>query len=172
MDIIRGRLKSCRNEERINRKGKEVIRRVAVFPYCSSVHNHVEQLFRRVAIKTLFCPTRKIGQMMQPVKDPLGLAFPAVYRILCSCCVGKTGRSIEVRCKEHRWYLRLGWEQKSALASQGRATGCKILFDKTKRLFQSSSCAAFTRVIAILHLCHTGYWNNVCKVLWNTNSAM
>lgn len=43
-----------------------------------------------------------------------------------------------MRFKEHQWYLRLGQEEKSALANHGWATGYTILLHE-KKLCQSTS---------------------------------
>ena len=72
---------------------------------------------------------------MQPVKDILGLGVPSVYEIPCSCgltYIGQTGRSTEIRCREHQHYLRLGQEEKSALVKHAWETGSRIYFNETK----------------------------------------
>jgi hypothetical protein len=44
---------------------------------------------------------------------------PSVYRIPCECnrvYVGQTGRSVDIRLKEHQLYIRLEHPDKSAVA--------------------------------------------------------
>lgn len=78
--IIRGRweTKPWGEEE-------EVIKPVAMLPYCSTIVGRLEHLLCRINIKTVFCPLTKISQMMALVKNPLGLNVPGVDQIPCAC---------------------------------------------------------------------------------------
>jgi hypothetical protein len=54
-----------------------------------------------------------------PVKDHLGLRTPGVYRISCECgrvYIGQTGRSVDMRLKQHQRHIRLEHPDKSAVA--------------------------------------------------------
>jgi len=54
-----------------------------------------------------------------PVKDALGLRMPAVYSIACECgkvYIEQSGRSIQIRIKEHNRHIRLAQTDKSAVA--------------------------------------------------------
>ena len=67
----------------------------------------------------LACCPRKISNFFCPGKDNLGLRTPGVYSIPCKCgqvYIGKTGRSIETRIKEHHRYIQLGHPNKSVVA--------------------------------------------------------
>jgi hypothetical protein len=62
---------------------------------------------------------RKISNFFCPIKDSLGLRTPGMYSIPCKCgqvYIGKPGRSIETRIKEHHWYIQLGHPNKSVVA--------------------------------------------------------
>lgn len=54
----------------------EEIRGVAVIPYWSTVSGWIRRMFRRVDIKTVFCALVKECQLLNPVKNPLGLSVP------------------------------------------------------------------------------------------------
>lgn len=71
---------------------------------------------------------------MMPVKDPLGLDVPGVYKVPCrcgACYVGQTGRTINFRVSEHCRPVRLGNTEKSVLAHHCWLTGHQIQFNKT-----------------------------------------
>jgi hypothetical protein len=61
----------------------------------------------------------KLSSLLRPVKDHLGLRTPGVYRIPCECgrvYIGLTGRSVDIRIKEHQRHIRLEHPDKSAVA--------------------------------------------------------
>jgi predicted GIY-YIG superfamily endonuclease len=61
----------------------------------------------------------KLSSLLRPVKDHLGLRTPGVYRIPCECgrvYIGQTGRSMDIRLKEHQRHIRLEHPDKSAIA--------------------------------------------------------
>lgn len=51
----------------------------------------------------------------------------------------KQGEALQFDVKEHQWYLRLGEEEKSVLASHEWAMGHSILLKETKKQFQFAS---------------------------------
>jgi len=70
-------------------------------------------------IKGVAIPSRKIASQLPPVKDAIGLKTPGIYRIPCECgkvYIGKSGRSIHLRIKEHDRHIRLAQTDKSAVA--------------------------------------------------------
>jgi hypothetical protein len=70
-------------------------------------------------IKSVTLPPRKIFSHLPPVKDALGLRTPGIYSIPCDCCrvyVGQSGRSVQLRIKEHNRHVRLAQPDKSAVA--------------------------------------------------------
>jgi hypothetical protein len=63
--------------------------------------------------------TGKYEAYLPPVKDVIGLKTPGVYRIPCECgtvYIGQTGRSIDLRIKEHERHIRLVHPDKSAVS--------------------------------------------------------
>lgn len=63
---------------------EEDIRGMALLPFCAAVTNRISKLLWRHNIKTVSCPLLKVGQCLRLVKDPLGLAILAIYKILCA----------------------------------------------------------------------------------------
>jgi hypothetical protein len=56
---------------------------------------------------------------MSPTKDAPGLRTPGIYKIPCECgkvYIGQTGRTIQLRIKEHERHIRLVQPEKSAVA--------------------------------------------------------
>jgi len=70
-------------------------------------------------IKSVALPPRKISTYFPTVKDALGLRTPEVYRNPCECgkvYIEQSGRSIQLRIKEHDRHIRLAQPDKSAVA--------------------------------------------------------
>jgi hypothetical protein len=70
-------------------------------------------------IKSVALPPRKIFSYFPPVKDALGLRTPGIYSIPCECSrvyIRQSGRSIQLRIKEHNRHIRLAQPDKSAVA--------------------------------------------------------
>ena len=56
---------------------------------------------------------------MPPTKDAPALSTPGIYRIPCECgkvYIGQSGRSVQLRVKEHERHMRLVQRDKSAVA--------------------------------------------------------
>jgi len=70
-------------------------------------------------IKSVTLPPRKVFSYLPPAQDALGLRTPGIYRIPCECgkvYIGQSGRSIQLRIKEHNRHIRLAQPDKSAAA--------------------------------------------------------
>jgi hypothetical protein len=70
-------------------------------------------------IKSVAPASRKVFSYLPPVKDALELKTPGIYRIPCECgrvYIGQSGRSIQIRIKEHNRYIRMAQPDKSAVA--------------------------------------------------------
>lgn len=96
----------------------DMIKSVAVIPYCGTIMNRPSRLLYCTGIQTVSLPLVKIKQLLRSVQDHLGLNILGVYKISCACglyYIGQMGRSILVIQKEHQHHLRLGHKEKSAL---------------------------------------------------------
>jgi hypothetical protein len=73
----------------------------------------------------------KLSSLLRLVKDHLRLRTPGVYRIPCECgrvYIGQTGRSVDIRIKEHQRHIRLNHPDKSAVAEHSIDQGHRIQF--------------------------------------------
>nr|XP_012149152.1 PREDICTED: uncharacterized protein LOC105663622 [Megachile rotundata] len=114
-------------------------------PYIQGTTDRIGRILRKHKkhnIKIVFTTHTKIGQLFTSPKDlQPQLSTPGVYKIPCSCgqvYIGKTGRSVNTRLKEHDRCTRLGYIQ-SAVVEHQITTGHKILFDKTEVLAKTSA---------------------------------
>jgi len=70
-------------------------------------------------IKSVAIPPKKISSYMPPTKDAPGLRTPGIYKIPCECSkvyIGQSGRSLQLRIKEHERHIRLAQPDKLAVA--------------------------------------------------------
>ena len=94
-------------------------------------------MLRKYNIKSVALPQRKIANYLPPVKDARGLKTPGIYRIPCECgtvYIGQSGRSIDLRIKEHERHIRLVQPDKSAVAEHSFEHDHIIRLQDTKLL--------------------------------------
>ena len=105
------------------------------FPYVKGTIDRIGRILNKYNIRTIFKPSKKIGQILRNPKDQrLSLSSAGVYKILCSCgqvYIGEIGRMVNLRIKEHQCDVRLKHVMQSALSEHNIETGHQILFDKT-----------------------------------------
>jgi hypothetical protein len=88
-------------------------------------------------IKSVTLPPRKIFSHLPPVKDALGLRTPEIYSIPCECdrvYIEQSGRSVQLRIKEHNRHIRLAQPDKSAVAEHSISHDHIIKLQATKLL--------------------------------------
>jgi hypothetical protein len=91
---------------------------VAFLPFVGTVFKRISRVLARHSIKSVGLPYMKLSSLFRPVKDHLGLRTPGVYMIPCECgrvYIGQTGRSLDIRLKEHQRHIRLEHSVKSAI---------------------------------------------------------
>ncbi|XP_046971608.1 uncharacterized protein LOC124538562 [Vanessa cardui] len=96
-----------------------VERQPAFMPYVKGVTDKIARTLSRYAVKTIFTPFKKIGQMLRSPKDSFPLEKPGVYKIDCSCgksYVGQTKRTVSCRINEHIKAVKNNDTKKSAIA--------------------------------------------------------
>jgi hypothetical protein len=102
---------------------------VAFLTYVGTIFNRISRVLARHNIKSVGLPRMKLSSLLRPVTDHLGLRIPGVYRIPCECgrvYIGQTSRSVYIRLKEHRRYIRLEHPDKSAVAEHSIVQGHRI----------------------------------------------
>jgi len=91
----------------------------AYIPYTQTTYGRLGRMLAKQNIKSVALPPRKISSFFPPVKDALGFRTPGVYSIPCECgsvYIGQSGRSIQLRIKQHNRLIRLAQPDKSAVA--------------------------------------------------------
>jgi hypothetical protein len=102
-----------------------------VYPSFGTIFNRISRVLTRHNIKSVGLPHMKLSSLLRPVKDHLELRTPGVYRIPWECCrvyIGQTGRSVNIRLKEHQRHIRLEHPDKSAVAEHSIDQGHRIQF--------------------------------------------
>ena len=101
-DITRAFNKARDPKERILDNVNESI---VVLPYIQGTTDKVVKILRKRKIKIAFSPPNSLRNMLDKAKDPIDPKHKkGVYVIPCSCgrlYIGETGRSVQVRLKEH-----------------------------------------------------------------------
>ena len=91
----------------------------AYLPYTQNTYGRISRMLVKYNIKSVALPLRKISSYIPTTKDPLGLRTPGIYKITCECgkvYIGRCGRSVLLRIKEHGRHIRLAQPDKSAVA--------------------------------------------------------
>jgi hypothetical protein len=102
---------------------------VAFLPFVGTVFNRISRVLARHNVRSVGLPRMELSSLLRPVKDHLGLRTPGIYRIPCECgrvYIGQTGRSVDIRLKEHQRHTRLEHLDKSAIAEHGINQGHRI----------------------------------------------
>jgi hypothetical protein len=107
-------------------------------PYIQGVTDKIARILSKKEIKTSFKPLETIKHNMRSVKDKLDPhKSKGIYKIECSCgkCyIGETGRSFQIRIKEHGADIKNERIRTSALAEHSLKTRHHIRLEDTKIL--------------------------------------
>ena len=102
-----------------NNKTEEKPTSTAYLPYTQTTYGRLSWMLAKYNIKSVAITPRKISSYMPPTKNAPGLRTPGIYKIPCECGkvhIGQSGRSIQLRIKEHERHIRLVQPEKSVVA--------------------------------------------------------
>jgi hypothetical protein len=100
-------------------KNEEKPASTAYLPYTQTTFGWLSRMLAKYDIKSIALPPKKIASYLPPYKEQLGLRTPGIYSIPCECgmvYIGQSGRTIQLRIKEHNRHIKLAQPEKSAVA--------------------------------------------------------
>jgi hypothetical protein len=100
-------------------KKKDKPTSTAYLPHTQTTYGRLSRMLAKHNIKSVALPPKKIASYLPPVKETLGLRTLGIYSIPCHCgkvYIGQSGRSIQLRIKEHSRHKRLAQPDKLAVA--------------------------------------------------------
>jgi len=109
----------------------------AYLPYTQTTYGRISRMLAKYNIKSVAIPPKKISNYMPPTKDAPGLRTLGIYKIPCECgkvYIGQSGRSFQLRIKEHERHIRLAEPDKSAVAEHSFNQNDIIRLQETKLL--------------------------------------
>ena len=110
--------------------------RIMVLPYIQGTTDKVAKIRRKRKIRISFSPPNSLRNMLDKAKDPIDPKHKkGVYVIPCSCgkvYINETGRSVQVRLKEHCADIFHGLSKTSAIAEHSQDTNHHICIEDAK----------------------------------------
>ena len=107
-------------------------------PYIHGTTNKIANVLRKRNIRVVFSLPNSLRTMLDKAKDPIDLKHhKVVYRIPCPCgeaYIGGNGRSIAMRLKVHKAYLRYKRIKNSSIAEHSHNTKHRIFLQNSKVL--------------------------------------
>jgi hypothetical protein len=100
-------------------KNEEKPTSTTYLPYTQTTFGRLSRLLAKYNIKSIDLPPEKIASYFPPYKEQLRLRTPGIYSIPCECgmvYIGQSGRTIQLRIKEHNRHIKLAQPEKSAVA--------------------------------------------------------
>ena len=115
----------------------------AVLPYVKNLSEEVRRILRDYGIRTAFKNYPTLGSILTKVKDQIALERRngVIYKINCACgdtYIGETGRTLEIRVKEHKRACVKADFEKSSVAEHAWLSGHYIDWDNVEVLDQEN----------------------------------
>ena len=134
----------------------EEFKSVAVLPYAQGVSEPLRRCLEPQGIRTVFKTETTLRSHLVRHKDTVDPANQdgVVYRISCECgkvYIGKTGKSMHERIKEHDRDIRLTRTQTSAVSEHAHKTGHYPLWNEVKFIDRDPYCYT-RRVKEAIHI--------------------
>jgi hypothetical protein len=145
----------------------------------------ISRLLGRINIGTVPIPAKTNAHLLKSVTDDLGLKVPGTYSIPCECdkvYIRQMGCTIQTRCKEQEWYLRLYQLDKLVVAKHSIKEGHRINFKDTRALartmdFMDQIMKEATEIylhpknfITDMGFNLNQFWNPVTNILWQSKT--
>ena len=120
-----------------NNEPTQEFKSTAVLPYIKGVSEVLRCCLQQQGVRTVFKSDTTLQSYLARAKDALepGKQEGVVYRIPCECgkvYIGKTGRAMQDRIKEHDRDIRLAHTQTSAVSEHANETGHLPLWNQVK----------------------------------------
>ncbi|XP_054748098.1 uncharacterized protein LOC129253708 [Lytechinus pictus] len=107
-----------------------------VLPYLGAASHKIQRILRETDIEVRHSSSNKIQSALTTHKDKrTSKDLPGVYRIPCECgklYIRETGRSFNIRIKEHKAHGKRDERDKSAIIDHAQTHDHRILWDESR----------------------------------------
>lgn len=110
-----------------------------ILPFYGPASFKIGRMSNKFSFKPVCHPLNKLGQLLHPVKDPLALRTPAVYRVPCAYVKVYVGQSSCTILEHLAEYNKLNQPEKPRLAKHCLRNKHPPLFDSTSILSKTES---------------------------------
>jgi hypothetical protein len=115
----------------------------ASLPFVNGISQKIAKILSKKGLRVAFKPLSRIRSFVPSLKDSVDtIMHSGVYKILCSCgapYIGETGRSFQMRIREHSADIKHDRVHKSALAEHSSSTKHHICLESTQILFKEDN---------------------------------
>ena len=135
--LVRRCLKKQRTRDQTQNETVEEEPRICCLPYIRGLSENLERTCHHLNVKLVFKCTRTLRSLLTEVKSRTEeeKIKGVIYRVQCSCgiYIGKTGRTLDVRLKEHKRAVNMN-NQNNGIAVHANNTLNDIQWDSVEVL--------------------------------------